>query len=273
MGHGGIVMEEVVVPFVKIRGTTQMTERKSIRLDCRIDIEWLDAVASQVASGSEVQAIRAAMFDLLEGEVSGGNRRGTACYKTIVVLLQTWINVRPDVVDMRDRAAVLLPALSPQERIALHWAMLTAAYSFFGDLAANAGRLLSLQGNFSLVQITRRMRETWGDRSTMTRATQRVIRSMVQWGVLEDTDEKGVYVKAPKPIAVQGELAELILEGFLIQQSTTVPIRQAISHPLFFPFDISFQVNDLRKSCRFEVHRQGLDVDVVGLVPASRTGV
>jgi hypothetical protein len=242
-----------------------MTRTDSIGLDRRIDIEWLDVVASQVASESDNHEVRSAMFELLEGKVSGGTRRGSACYKTVVVLSKTWINVAPEVISMRERAIAILTTLSPRERVALHWGMLMAGYSFFCDLSENVGRLIALQGDFSLVQITRRMCETWGDRSTMTRATQRVIRSMVQWGVLVDTEKKGVYVKAPKPIAVADEVAKLLIEGLLIQQSKAIPVSQAIAHPTFYPFDLSCRVNTLRQDSRFEVHRQGLDIDVVGL--------
>jgi hypothetical protein len=246
-----------------------MSRTDNIGLDRPIDIEWLDSFASLVASKKDSKRVRSLMFELLEGKVSGGDRTGTACYKTVLVLTKTWLNVKPEVTDMRDRAALLLPNLSPSERIALHWAMLIAGYPFFYDLVANVGRLISLQGDFSLVQITRRMCETWGDRSTMTRATQRVVRSMVQWGVLEDTGKKGIYVQAQKSITVGDELAKLLIEGLLIQQQKSIAVSQAITHPSFFPFDLSCRVNTLRHSSQFEVHRQGLDIDRVGLAASN----
>ena len=245
-----------------------MTRPDSIGLDRRIDIEWLDAVASKFASEGCDSKVRSEMFELLEGKVAGGNRRGSACYKTVVVLSKTWLNVDPSVEGLRGRAIALLPNLSPQERVALHWAMLMAGYPFFCGLAESVGRLISLQGDFSLNQITRRMRESWGDRSTLDRATQRVIRSMVQWGVLEDTDKKGVYVIAPKPITVSGELSEILIEGLLIQKCKSIPVSQAIAHPSFFPFALGCRVNALRHSPQFDVHRQGLDIDLVSLKAA-----
>lgn len=39
---------------------------------------------------------------------------------------------------------------------------------------------------------------------------------MVQWGVMEDTDKKGIYMIAPKPIVVSDELAEPLIEGLLL---------------------------------------------------------
>jgi len=58
---------------------------------------------------------------------------------------------------------------------------------------------------------------------------------------------------------------ELLIEGLLIQKCKSLPVSQAITHSSFFPFDLCCRVNTLRHSPRFEVHRQGLDIDLMGL--------
>ncbi len=243
-----------------------MSERESIGFDRRVDIEWLDAVAQQVAAGIVGSAIRTFSFELLKGVVAGGTKHGTAAQKTVTVLTRTWANVNPPVVGLRNRAASLLPSLSATERIALHWALAIAGYQFFGDVAISTGRLLQLQGDLNIAQVTRRLKESWGDRSTMNRATQRVVRSMVQWGTLADTKSKGVYTQISKPMSIHGELAEILIEGLLIHQKKAITIEQAIRHPALFPFNVNLKAQRLRQSTRFEVHRQGLDVDVVQLM-------
>ena len=243
-----------------------MSRTKGIGLDRRVDLEWLDVVAAQVAAGQDIAATRTKLFETLDGKVSGGPKNGSACYKTVSILSRIWSNVPVDMMPFRDHAIGALPSLSPRERLALHWAMLMAGFPFFSDVAQNTGRLLLLQGSLTLSQLTRRMRESWGDRSTMNRATQRVVRSMVQWGALADTKDKGVYVQSSKQIAVHGALADLLLEGLLKHEAKAITVDQATRHPALFPFDISLRVHDLRQSPRFEIHRQGLDVDVVGLI-------
>ena len=243
-----------------------MSRSHAIRMDRRIDLEWLDAVAAQVAAGEDEASIRARLFDLLDEKVIGGNRSGTACHKTVGVLCGIWLNVSQEVMPFRDHAIVALPVVSPRERLALHWAMLVAGYPFFAGIVQSAGRLLSLQGNLALSQLTRRMRERWGDRSTVDRAVQRVMRSMVQWGVLADTEEQGVYVQASKRIAVNEDVAKILLEGLLLHEDRALPVRQTMRHPVLFPFDVVLNTYDLRRSSRFEVYRQGLDMDVVALV-------
>jgi hypothetical protein len=246
-----------------------MSPRISIGFDRRIDIEWLDVLAQQVAAGMKGSELRAYAFDMMKGVVAGGTKHGTAAQKTVTVLTRTWANVNPEVTKLRDRALGELPSLSPHERIGLHWAMAMAGYRFFGDVASTSGRLLQLQGDLNLDQVTRRLREAWGERSTMNRATQRVVRSMVQWGALADTQAKGVYIRIPQQISIKGKLSEILIESLLIHEGKALPIDQALRHPALFPFDLDLAPGSLRQSPRFEVHRQGLDEDVVGLTEAN----
>jgi len=88
---------------------------------------------------------------------------------------------------------------------------------------------------------------------------------MVQWGFLVDEADKGVYARGPGRVAVSGELAGLLLEGLLINEGKALPVGQVSTHPALFPFDVSLDSHGLRRSPSFEVHRQGLDVDIVSL--------
>ncbi len=99
----------------------------------------------------------------------------------------------------------------------------------------------------------------------MVRAVQRVVRSMVQWGVLRDTDERGVFVlTAARPVS--DGIAEVLLEALLLgAEESALPADQLIGHPALFPFKLGLNTHVLRGARQFRVHRQGLDVDVVGL--------
>ena len=242
-----------------------MNNIDQIKLDRRIDLEWLDAVAAMVSSGAEETEIRARLFDLLDGRVGGGTKHGSACSKTVSILSGVWARVPEELVEFRDRAIGILPAVEPWERLALHWAMLLASYTFFADAAYNVGRLLALQGNLTLAQVTRRMHECRGERSTVTRATRRVVRSMVQWSVLADTGHRGVYARASEPIAIRKSPAELLLEVLLRNGDSALPVGQIGRHPALFPFELHLQSCDFRRSPLFDVDRQSFDVDMVRL--------
>lgn len=111
-------------------------------------------------------------------------------------------------------------------------------------------------------QVTQRMHEIWGERSAVTWATQRVVRSMVQWGALADTRDRGVYKRASEQTPVEARSAELLFEALLRHEGRVLPVRRIHRHPALFPFELDIRTHQLRQSPRFEVYREGLDTDM-----------
>jgi hypothetical protein len=116
--------------------------------------------------------------------------------------------------------------------------MSVACYPFFAEVAGHIGKLLALNGQANLSQIVRRMTETWGDRSTLLRAVQRVLRSMVQWGALREGGEKGIFISRARRIGLSERPAELVVQAVLVSHGHGMGLAQAISHPALFPFDV-----------------------------------
>ena len=98
------------------------------------------------------------------------------------------------------------------------------------------------------------------------RATRRVVRSMVQWGVLSDTQERGVYVRGAEPLALREDPGMCLLEGLLLHEGRALDVAQAVRHPTLFPFALALRTGHLRRSPRFDVYREGVDVHMVSLV-------
>ena len=121
-----------------------------------------------------------------------------------------------------------------------------------------------LQGSFSLAQLTRRLVGIWGERSTLTRAAQRIIRSMVQWGVLRDTETRGIYEAASVTHVIGPKIGVLMIESLLVDaEASSMLFEKLVSHPALFPFDVQLNAGHLRDSSLFQVHRQGLDLDFI----------
>lgn len=242
-----------------------MSRRKTIGFDRRLALDWLEATASRVAAGDSLKEVRAGMWDYLEGKVSGdkfNSDRG----KTMTVLTRIWAKVPPAVDPLKTRAVAAFQASKARDHLALHWAMAIASYPIFSDVAATAGRLLTLQDTFSLAQLTNRMVAQWSERPVLVKSTQRIIRSLVDWGALTDSETKGVYARAPKPVPVSGEIALLLCEALLLDnEHHALPANQLLDHPALFPFTHSLTLEDLRDEPAFDVHRQGIDGDMVEL--------
>jgi hypothetical protein len=242
-----------------------MNRRKTIGFDRRLALDWLEATASRVAAGDSLEDLRAGMWEYLEGKVSGdkfNSDRG----KTMTVLSRIWGKVPAAVEPLKTRAVAAFQTSKARDHLALHWAMAIASYPVFSDVAATAGRLLTLQDSFSLAQLTNRMVAQWSERPVLVKSTQRIIRSLVDWGALADTETRGVYGRAPKSLTVSKEIALLLCEALLLDnEHHSLPANQLLDHPALFSFTHSLTLADLREEPVFDVHRQGVDGDMVEL--------
>lgn len=241
-----------------------MTEaaRRQIGFDRKIEIAWLDAIAAQAAAGASHADAREFVWRLLDGVVAGDTTHD-ARGKTLTVLSKIWLSVPEQARELRDNALVLVPETSGSSRLPIHWAMMMAVYPFFLDVATNAGKLIAMNGDVTLSQIVRRMLDTWGDRSTLPRATQRVLRSMVQWGVLRDGQIRGQYAPAATRIRIAHGMAEVLLLGLLIGLGRGMLARQLLSHSALFPFDMRLNSTHLRKTHALRLYRQGDQTEFV----------
>lgn len=240
------------------------TQRRTIGFDRKIQLDWLDATAEWAAQGLSAADIRERLEQLLEGKVAGIGPH-SARGKTMTVLLHIWVLVPETLVPLRDDGLALLRDRSGRDRLPLHWGMCMATYPFFRDVAATTGRLLSLQGTTALSQIVRRMAESWGERSTLTRAVQRVVRSFVQWGVLVETGERGIFAPAPKVIVGSSdEIGPWLLEAGISNCGRSArPFRSLVGAVSFFPVRLNPSLRDVGGNPRLTVYRQGLDEDIV----------
>lgn len=238
--------------------------RDTIGFDRKIELDWLDATAGAVAGGLGPAGVREHLQQLLDGVVAGSGHR-SARDKTVTVLTHVWASVPEHLAPLRDEGLQLLEGRRGLERLPVHWGMCLVGYPFFRDVVQHAGRLITLQGAFNLHSVTRRMAEVWGDRSTVTRATQRVVRSMVLWGALAEGREKGSFA-LEKRLRVGGQdpVGPWLVESLIAAGGGRPPsLRSVLAAPALFPFQVEVSAGAVRARERLEVHRRGLDEDVV----------
>ena len=164
-------------------------EHRLVGFDRKIRLSWLDATADWAAQGLSAAAIRKRLDRLLDDQIAGKGWH-SARGKTITVLMHVWVLVPDTLVPLRDDGLLLLRDRGEDGRLPLHWGMCLAGHPFFRDVTSTTGRLLSLQGTAALSQIVRRVTESWGTRSTVTRTVQRIVRSFVAWGVVVETVDR-----------------------------------------------------------------------------------
>jgi len=231
-----------------------------VGLDRKLQLDWLDVTVGLCRENLDTGAIAGYLRQRLEREIAGVEAQS----KTITVLLRIWVNVPVEDVWLRDEALHLAVQVSPEERLWLHWGMSLLAYPFFRDMAATVGQLSRLQGTCSQAQVQRRMIENWGQRTTLQRAIRRLLRTFVDWDVLRDTDVRGNYEVASPRRTESRALALWFLDCALrANEAEQVSLRELGQLSYAFPFDLLPFTNDVRRSERFEVTRQGLDLEMV----------
>ena len=205
----------------------------------RIRIDWMDYAARLAQEASSISELKAALFAHLGLDLAGDVKgKRSSREKALTVLMRSWITPPPDLEALRDDCLVLVGDIpDSMSRVAIHWAMIGAAYPFWLAVAARVGRLLRLQQSFTASQVRRRLSETYGDRELVFRASRTVLRSYVDWGVLMGGDSKGSYGAAP-PITVEDPRAVASLVEAILRAAPGSGTRaqELLGHPALFPF-------------------------------------
>jgi hypothetical protein len=235
----------------------------------RIRLEWLEQTANLVLAGNDKPAIISALQELLKDKVSvGGDAERGNREKIITILMKVWLNVPRELEALRVDGLELLKRLSRTDRLVVHWGMVGAVYPFWPAVAAHVGRLLKLQGSAAAMHIQRRVREQYGERETVARAARRVLRSYVDWGVLNETGTKGVYRQGLFLTVDAPEIILFLIEASLYARSNgSAGLKELIESPCLFPFHLKQVVAEsmLAASSRLDLLRHGLDDDLVML--------
>ena len=232
----------------------------------RIRFDWLEYTANLALAGNSRDDVVAALRDRLRDRLSvGGDPARGNREKAITILTKVWVAVPSEFRSLRDEGLELLQRLPPGDRMLVHWCMCMAVYPFFGTVAEATGRLLHLQGTAAAAQVQRRVREQLGERETVSRAARRILRSFVDWGVLAETDEKGIYRGASKKPAQDAQLLIWTIKAILVAKGEKAQsLSTALRGPHFFPFDIEPpSVRELEGCPTIEITRHGLNQDVL----------
>ena len=247
-----------------------MTRRtEQIGFSQRVRLEWLEQTANLILAGNDRAAVNGALQELLKDKVSigGQSKRGNR-EKIITILLRTWLTVPNELELLRLDGLELLKHTPRCDHLAIHWGMVMAVYPFWSDVATQTGRLLRLQGSVAMAHVQRRIREQYGERETVSRATQRVVRSYLDWGVLQESGTKGVYAAGLTLAIEDSQLIAWLIEASLhARASDSAPLKDLVNSPSLFPFRIKPVRAEtlMAASSRLDFLRHGLDDELIML--------
>jgi len=240
-----------------------------IGLDRLVRLTWLERVASLVLAGNGTRDIKTILQNDLQDSFRSGRTdvRGSLD-KTITILMKVWLTVPSEIESLRGGGLELLRRIPRSDHVAVHWGMVMAVYPFWSGVATQVGRLLKLQGSAAAAHVQRRVREQYGERETVSRRTRYVLRSYLDWGVLQEAGAKGVYSAVPSLAVDDTRLIAWLVEAFLQSRANgSFPLKDLLDSPSLFPFRLKPMHPEslVASSSRLDILRHGLDDDLVML--------
>lgn len=235
-----------------------------------IRIEWMQKAANLLLVGLDAKAIRQELHEFLaDRKGSGSEDERSDKTRTFVVnnLMNIWVSPDPGLISFRDALLVFLREHSSMA-LAVHWAMVSAVYPFWFNVARQTGRLLTLQEQVTQTQIINRLKEQYGDRQTVFRYARYVLRSFVAWGVLKDSKAKGCYEKDTPVSIAHTNLAILMIESALLATPEAKgALGLLLNNSAFFPFRLPVMNGSFvsQYSDRIDILQHGLDDELLRL--------
>lgn len=235
-----------------------------------IQKHWMDYVVNMMLAGLSEKEIRAELQEFLATQKQSGGieKRGRETYGFAIPLLASWFSPAKELTPFRNHALELIRNENPVNWLPYHWAIISASYPFWFNVAKQTGRLFNLQDQITRSQVFSRLKEQYGDRETVARNARYVIRSFVAWGVLKDCKIRGCYEQNVKVRIHNSELAILLYEAALhtnTEGKATFGLLK--NHPAFFPFQLPTLTGSFisQQSKAIEIFNYGVDEDLLKL--------
>ena len=231
--------------------------------------EWLDKALNLKLAGVSDKDMRYELNEYMSSRLDNGKLgiRGKSTTKIAVSMLMNVWGKCDNELDVLQQNA--LSIAKEGHFLPCHWAMLCAAYPFWHKVAQQTGRLLFLQDQTNKTQIIQRIRENYGDRSSVIRSAQRVIQGFVGCETLVATDNH--QLKLTHTPLISSDLTILLYEAALYaDKEGKAALGLLKNNPAFFPFQLPVLTGDYisQQSNTIDVVRYGLDDELLAMVPA-----
>jgi hypothetical protein len=225
---------------------------KSVGFDYNLGLHQLDFIARELMRDGSRRELYSLVEQYLATDIVGNESRK----KARTILFKIWVLVPPEHKELRDQALKLLLDATQEERIILHWGLILLAYPFFREMAEQAGRLLQIQGEFSSLQIGRKMRSLYGEREKVRVATKKILQTWRDLHVIIPQDK--VYI-AKKYSITKSALKQWLCETYLRATGKAgVELNRLDEESSLFPFQFTLTDHELKGNDRLQlIYGQG----------------
>jgi len=209
-----------------------------VGIDRLIRYDWMKKTSALVLAGNTRKDIK----DILQQDLQESFRTSKADIrgsldKTITILMKVWVTTPKELASLRRGGMELLKEITQSQSMAIHWGMVMAVYPFWSSVSTQVGRFLRLQDSVAASHVQRRMREQYGQRETVSRRTRYILRSFIDWGVLKESEAKGIYCAGTSVTIEEPRLISWLIEAQLYNNQRGWESFSALSDSLcLFPF-------------------------------------
>ena len=221
-----------------------------------INLTWLDSAADARLRSDDLPSMRQDLDQRLQKEIAGLESRR----KTIDVLLAIWHRTVEVDADLFNQALNVLPKLELNERIWLHYGLTLLYYPFFRQTAAIVGQFARTGEPITRAAVHARLAKEIGHLGSLSRASERIVASLVDWGALAHQKKGNIY----NPQLQIFKTGNVELQNWLLacalsaHPSNQLPFPDLIRLPELFPFQFTITLDHMRTHKRFNVQKQGM---------------
>jgi hypothetical protein len=170
-----------------------------------------------------------------KGSGDTGERAKNTLSFIVSMLMNIWITPKPNLRIFRDK---LLELVNIKDfEFASHWMMLSGTYPFWFNISFVFGSLFKLQSQIVKSQVLTRTYEVLGERNTVKRCSEYVIRSFASWDIIRDKEKAGYYEKG-----LSIPISDITLTSFLIETmlyaipKKRIALNLILNYPSYFTF-------------------------------------
>ena len=237
---------------------------KNIGFRRNIYREWMDAAAAFCSDTQDVQKLRVRLDAVVAQQVaSTANRR-----MAVDILINIWAkSVQTHPALQADAVVWFAQTTDPTDRLWLHYGMTVLTYSFFRLGVVAIGQLSRHAEAITTKELEQRLAAELGPLGSLKNATERIVFSLRNWGVLAESDRRYGYRPLRRTLGASSPALEewLLATVLTAHPAEELPFDDLVRLPELFPFRFAIGIDQLRKSERFEVHRQGAGWDMVSV--------
>jgi hypothetical protein len=230
-----------------------------VGFDRFVALDWANYALELSSHSDDDSKKNAQLKSWLSSRVSGSD----AIRKTANVLTRLWFDLNPEKTYFRNEAHQVMLDVKKDDRVVFQWGMALLVFPFFHETCLQAGRLLSLQSAFTRREIHVRMAEKYSNQGTIPRSIDRILQSLVDWGLLEKISSQKLAVRYHKTtdLIVKKWLLEVVV--FAAPQKR-IPLNGFYKLPELFAYEFNGDVAQIANtSKKVGIERDGGNMEYI----------